>query len=134
MSLCKNCGDQFSTIPDQKNKISNKIFSRECLQNLKLESEKEQCLEFIDMIVNVIYKKVIETAKTTNNQIIYYEVASPSYTLKDFKENIPEIINGLRYYFPECHIKYTSLIPCQHKFINSPYDNQEKDYIVIDWS
>jgi len=134
MSFCKNCGDQFPIIADQKNKIQPKIYSKECLQDLREETDKERRLEFIDTIVNILYNKVIETARTTNNQIIYYEIASTNYSQKDINENIPEIINSLRHYFPECYVKYTSLIPSQHGISTSPFDNQEKDYIVIDWS
>ena len=127
-----------------------KPHSRESLQGLKDKLLEEKRNKSIDHIIERIYQLVYQHAET-NNTVFKYECEIRlihSHIQPDFyRINKEDILQKLNDVFPECNIKYTTLVKGQDGIMYD-IENMElniiatafikltdkKEYIVIDWS
>jgi hypothetical protein len=126
---------------------------REKLRGLKAEEEEKmrvmkekQRLDQVERCVKQLYNDSINYAKTNTNTSYTYMLQPRNHGHPEFyRDNMLDILTGLRDLFPDCSIKNTTLSRGQdgkmydistmdeklRPFIDSRY-NQES--IIIDWS
>lgn len=122
---------------------NKKIFSKEYLQKLKSIKDEELRIQNINRLISLIHSDVIRQAETTNNTVYQFEMRHPHDKL--YIKDMSDIITRLQDYYPDCIVKYTSLVRGRD---GKMYDismmdsnvlpfvdvNQKNNYIVIDWS
>ena len=125
---------------------------REKLRGLKAEEEERaliiketQRLSHVEDCVKQLYNDAINYAKTNTNTSYIYMLQPRNHGQEFYRDNMVDILTGLRDLFPDCSIKNTTLSRGQdgkmydistmdeklRPFIDSRY-NQES--IIIDWS
>jgi len=112
--------------------MNNIPVPRDQLRKLKHESEDEKRREKVKRVINDIYEKVLDHAKTTFNSTFKYGVYQATIVRgnpnKDdiFRvKNIDDIIQGLKILFPDCSVQ-------QRMYINGytrMYDTTELDSV-----
>jgi len=119
-------------------------YSREMLQQLKSKTDEDNRLHRISLIVNNIYKQVIQSASTTTNTSFKFDILN-HYNHNNFANDLIDVCNNLQQLFPGCNIQCKTLSLNQDgkmcdvstiseklvPFINKIHD---KSYILIDWS
>ena len=125
---------------------------REKLRGLKAEEEEKmrimkerQRLDNVEQCVRQFYNEAINYAKTNTNTTYTYMLPPRNHGLDFHRDNMVDILMGLRDLFPDCSIKNTTLSRGQdgkmydistmdeklRPFIDSRYN---QDSIIIDWS
>jgi len=125
---------------------------REKLRGLKAEEEErlriikeKQRLDQVEYYVKQLYSDAVNYAKTSTNTTYTYMLPPRNHGQDFQRDNMIDILTGLRDLFPDCSIKNTTLSRGQdgkmydistmdeklRPFIDSRY-NQES--IIIDWT
>jgi hypothetical protein len=118
--------------------------TRDEMRGLKAKKDEENRLRGINILVNNIYTRTIQTAQQTSELSFKYPIQDYTH-----EKNIKDILSALQLLFPECLIEYKNL--CQgldgkwydisliddmmKQFINMKNSHiQTQKNIVIDWS
>ena len=118
--------------------------TRDEMRGLKAKKDEENRLRGIDILVNNIYNRTIQTAQQTSELSFKYPIQDNTH-----EKNITDILSALQLLFPECLVEYKNL--CQgldgkwydisliddmmKQFINLQNSRiQTQKNIVIDWS
>ena len=132
--------------------------TRDTLQNLKNKINEEMRIQRVKDCISGLYNAIIHKAKTSTETSYYYMLppfpVSKSTHLpvpypEFYRENMEDILHGLRTLFPDCSVEYSTLIQGQDgklydiskidekvmQFAFHPsYRKTSQEYIVIDWS
>lgn len=117
--------------------------TRAHLLDLKAQADEETRVKNVNAQVQNIYNQVIRTATFTTNTRNQYQVQS--YSGFSVRENMADILDRLRYLFPDSKVDFKSLSRGQDgkmydivdidermkPFINTQFN---QDFIIIDWS
>ena len=118
--------------------------TRDEMRGLKAKKDEENRLRGINILVNNIYNRTIQTAQQTSELSFKYPIQDNTH-----ENNITDILSALQVLFPECLVEYKNL--CQgldgkwydislnddmmKLFINLQNSRiQTQKNIVIDWS
>ncbi len=118
--------------------------TRDEMRGLKAKKDEENRLRGINILVNNIYNRTIQTAQQTSELSFKYPIQDNTH-----ENNITDILSALQVLFPECLVEYKNL--CQgldgkwydisliddmmKQFINLQNSRiQTQKNIVIDWS
>jgi len=124
--------------------MSLKPITRDEMRGLKAKKDEENRLRGINILVNNIYNRTIQTAQQTSELSFKYPIQDNTH-----ENNITDILSALQLLFPECLVEYKNL--CQgldgkwydisliddmmKQFINMKNSHiQTQKNIVIDWS
>jgi len=128
--------------------VSNDLVpvSRESLQGLRAKKIEESRIFKLKQIVNQIYVNVTSTAGSSLESKYMFPASSIGRENDVlYEKNLTDIISGLQTLFPECSVKYVSLIQGSdgkmHDISNIEKNvlpfvniNNQIKYIVVDWS
>ena len=118
--------------------------TRDEMRGLKAKKDEENRLREINILVNNIYTRTIQTAQQTSELSFKYPIQYPVH-----ENNITDILSALQVLFPECLVEYKnqclgldgkwydiSLIDDMMKqFIDMKKNHiQTQKNIIIDWS
>jgi hypothetical protein len=132
--------------------------TRDTLRNLKNKIHEEMRIQEVNHCISQVYSAIIQKAKTSTETSYYYML--PSFPVSKathlpvphpefHRENIEDILHGLRTLFPDCSVEYSTLTQGQDgklydiskmdekvmQFAFHPsYMKRTQEYIVIDWS
>jgi len=83
-------------------------YSREMLQQLKSKTDEDNRLHRISLIVNNIYKQVIQSASTTTNTSFKFDILN-HYNHNNFANDLIDVCNNLQQLFLVCNIQCKTL-------------------------
>ncbi len=124
--------------------MSLRPITKDEMRGLKAKKDEENRLRGINILVNNIYNRTIQTAQQTSELSFKYPIQDNTH-----ENNITDILSALQVLFPECLVEYKNL--CQgldgkwydisliddmmKQFINLQNSRiQTQKNIVIDWS
>ena len=126
--------------------------TRDTLRNLKNKRDEEMRIQKVNTCISQVYSAIIHIAKTSIETSYYYKLPSlpvSNSTPEFHRENMEDILHGLRTLFQDCSVEYSTLIQGQDgklydiskmdekvmQFAFHPsYRKTSQEYIVIDWS
>jgi hypothetical protein len=132
--------------------------TRDILRNLKNKRDEEMRIQKVNNCISQVYSAIIQKAKTSTETSYYHMLPSfpvskathlPAPHPEFHRENMEDILHGLRTLFPDCSVEYSTLIQGQDgklydiskmdekvmQFAFHPsYRKTSQEYIVIDWS
>jgi hypothetical protein len=129
-------------------KMSLTPISRESMRGLKAKIQEEARIARINSIVDYIYRDAVRIATQIDDSSCLYNLSEHGTPLDFYRENMEEIISGIKSLFPDCVVEYKTLKTVTarngRKYDISKNDNSHisdirgrpeiGEYIVVDWS